>query len=72
MKTIKILLWLIILGLLSTLVYQNLAYFMTTVALTLDLKVSSWHWTIPELQNIAFFGICFFLGLLLPVSKALP
>ncbi|MBU1341432.1 MAG: hypothetical protein KKE44_22800 [Proteobacteria bacterium] len=69
MKTIKILLWLIILGLLSTLVYQNLAYFMTTVALTLDLKVSSWHWTIPELQNIAFFGICFFLGLFIAGVK---
>ena len=65
MKKIKILLWLIIFGLLGTLIYQNLDYFMTTVALKFDLKVASWNWTIPELQNIAYFGICFFLGFIL-------
>ena len=65
MKTIKYLLWLIILGLLGTLIYQNIDYFMTTIALKFDLKVASWNWTIPELQNIAFFGICFLLGVIL-------
>lgn len=71
MKTIKYLFWLIILILLGTLIYQNLEYFMTTEALTLDLKVASWHWTLPELQNIAFFGICFLLGLFLAGIKGL-
>ncbi|RLC25632.1 MAG: hypothetical protein DRH93_01270 [Deltaproteobacteria bacterium] len=65
MKTIKYLLWLIILVLLGILIYQNLDYFMTTVALRFDLKVSSWNWTIPELQNIVYFGICFLLGIIL-------
>ncbi len=65
MKTIKYLLLLIILGLLGILIYQNLDYFMTTVALKFDLKVASWNWTIPELQNIAYFGICFLLGIIL-------
>jgi len=69
MKKIKILLWLIIFGLLGTLIYQNLDYFMTTVALKFDLKVASWNWTIPELQNIAYFGICFFLGFILIGTK---
>jgi len=69
MKTIKYLFWLIILGLLGTLIYQNLDYFMTTTALTLDFKIGSWHWTIPELQNIAYFGICFLLGLILSWFK---
>jgi hypothetical protein len=69
MKKIKLLLWLIILGLLGVLIYQNLEYFMTTVALKFDLKVASWNWTIPELQNIAYFGICFLLGLILAGLK---
>ena len=49
MKKIKYLLWLIILGLFGILIYQNLDYFMTTVALKFDLKIASWNWTIPEL-----------------------
>jgi len=65
MKTIKYILWLIILGLLGILIYENLDYFMTGVALKFDLKVASWSWTIPELQNIAYFGICFLLGIIL-------
>ncbi len=69
MKKIKLLLWLIILGLLGTLIYQNLNYFMTTVALKFDLKVASWNWTIPELQNIAYFGICFLSGLIIAGLK---
>ena len=69
MKTIKYLLWLIILVLLGILIYQNLEYFMTTVALKLDLKISTWSWTIPEIQNIAYFAICFILGLILAGIK---
>ncbi|MCP3875627.1 MAG: hypothetical protein GY699_21040 [Desulfobacteraceae bacterium] len=71
MKIIKTLFLLIILGLLGTLIYQNLEYFMTTVALNLDLKFNSWAWTVPELQNIAYFGICFLLGLFLAGGKGL-
>ena len=69
MKKIKYLLWLIILGLLGILIYQNLDYFMTTKALRFDLKIASWNWTMPELQNIAYFGICFLLGLILAGLK---
>jgi len=69
MKKIKYLLWLIILGLFGVLIYQNLEYFMTTQALKFDLKVASWNWTIPEIQNIAYFGICFLLGLILAYGK---
>lgn len=69
MKKIKLLLWLIILGLLGTLIYQNSEYFMTSVSLNFDLKIASWSWTIPELQNIAYFGICFLLGLIMAGLK---
>lgn len=69
MKTIKYLLWLIILVLLGVLIYQNLEYFMTTVALKLDLKIAMWSWTIPEIQNIVYFAICFILGIILAGIK---
>ncbi|MBU8849153.1 MAG: hypothetical protein KOO64_06385 [Desulfobacterales bacterium] len=69
MKKIKYFLWLIIAGLLGILIYQNLDYFMTTSALKFDLKVGSWSWTIPELQNIVYFGICFLLGLIIAGVK---
>jgi len=65
MKTIKFLFWLIILGFIGIIIYQNLDYFMAKTALKIDLKISSWNWTIPELQNIAYLGICFLLGLFL-------
>ncbi len=69
MKTIKYLLWLIIIAMLGILIYQNLEYFMTTVALKFNLNVATWNWTIPELQNIAYFGICFLLGFILAGIK---
>lgn len=55
----------IILVVLGIFVYQNLEYFMTTTILKIDLKFNSWNWTIPELQNLAYFGICFFLGIII-------
>ena len=71
MKTIKFLFLLIILGLLGLLVYQNLEYFMAKQALSIDLKISGWHWTSPELPALAFWGICFGLGLLITGLKGL-
>lgn len=69
MKTIKFIFWVIILALLGTLIYQNRAYFMTTATLDLDLKITGWKWTMPPIQNIAYFGICFLLGLILAGIK---
>ena len=69
MKKIKYFLWLIVLAVLGILIFQNLDYFMAKQALKFDLKISSWNWTIPELQNIAFFAICFFLGFILAGFK---
>ena len=71
MKTIKTLFLLVILGLLSTLIYQNLDYFMTPAALHIDFKISTWQWTIPALPLIAYWGICFGLGLLITGMKGL-
>jgi hypothetical protein len=71
MKTIKILFLLIILGLLSTLIYQNLDYFMAPSVLHFDLKVETWKWATPQLPAIAYWGICFGLGLLITGMKGL-
>ena len=71
MKIVKYLFLLIILGLLGTLIYQNLDYFMTTAGLHLDLKISTWHWSAPELTNIAYWGICLGLGLLITGIKGM-
>jgi len=71
MKTIKTLFLLVIIGMLSTLIYQNLDYFMASSALHIDFKVSTWQWTIPALPLIAYWGICFGLGLLITGMKGL-
>lgn len=70
MKTIKYLLLLIILMLLGILIYQNSDYFMAATLLNFDLGFKSAFWKL-ELQNIAFWGICFLLGLILAGSKGL-
>jgi hypothetical protein len=69
MKTIKMLLLLMILGLVGLLIYQNIDYFTTGTMLTLNLKFTGW--TAPELPNWAFWGICLGLGLLITGIKGL-
>ncbi len=69
MKKIKYFLWLISLIAFGILIYQNSDFFMTKQALKFDLKISSWNWTMPALQNIAFFAICFFIGFILAGMK---
>ncbi len=71
MKTIKFLFWLIILAFLGILIYQNQEYFMAPTPLKLDLQVTGYAWAIPPIQNIAYFGICFLLGLILAGIKGL-
>lgn len=69
MKTIKLLILLIIFGLAGLLIYQNIDYFTTKEMLTLNLKFTGW--TVPELPNWAFWGICLGLGLLITGIKGL-
>ena len=71
MKKIKAIFLLVILGLLGILIYQNLTYFMTPTVLHIDLKISTWYWTTPELPLIAYWGICLGLGLLITGMKGL-
>jgi hypothetical protein len=69
MKTVKFLFLLIILGLLGLLIYQNIDYFTAGSSLSLNLNFA--QWTVPELPNWAFWGICFGLGLLITGMKGL-
>ncbi|MDD9303963.1 MAG: hypothetical protein HUK40_17100 [Desulfobacter sp.] len=71
MKTIKFLFFLIILGLLGLLVYQNQEYFLATYPLHIDFKISSWQYTAIPLANIAYWGICLGLGLLITGLRGL-
>lgn len=67
MKAIKYLFLLIILILLGTLGYQNQDYFMAATPLHINLDFLSFHYsyTAKALPNVAYWGICFGLGLLI-------
>lgn len=69
MKTLKYLFLLIIILLIAGLVYLNLDYFMATVSFKIDVK--DFHYAIPELQNGAYWAICFLLGLFLAGANGL-
>ncbi len=65
MKKIKLFLGLIVLALIGTVIYQNWAFFSEEPALNLDLFLKSWHWTTSGINNIAYWGGCFVIGLLI-------
>lgn len=69
---LKLVLLIVVIGLLSLLVFENQEYFLAVQAFTVDLKIhESLNWTIPGVPNLAFWGICFFIGLFLAGYKAL-
>lgn len=69
MKLIKFVLFLIVIGLLTTLGYQNKAYFLAETAF--ELKAGSFHYTLQALPNWAYWGICFAAGLLITGIRGL-
>lgn len=60
MKKIKIAIWVIILGFLALIVYQNLPYFTAKHSFNLDLVFAQYSW--PELDNFILLLACFILG----------
>ena len=69
MKKVKYVVLLIILAFLGVLIYQNQHYLLTTQSLKLNLI--AWKGTLPAIQNIAYFGICLLLGLIIAGIKGL-
>jgi len=64
MKKAKIAFWLILIGFMGLLAYQNWDFFMSEHRLRLNLFVTE-EFSTPELQNAILFLIFFFAGLLI-------
>jgi len=65
MKKIKLTLGLLVIIFVALVIYQNRAYFFVKQALSFNLGVETWHWTAPEVQNVAYFGGCLVIGFLI-------
>ena len=61
-KRVKIGIWVIIIGFLALMVYQNQNFFLARQSLGLNLYFK--NYSLPEIVNIFFFFICFLAGLL--------
>ena len=64
-KRVKIGIWVIILGLLALMVFQNQNFFLARQSLGLNLYFK--NYSLPEVVNIFLFFICFLAGLFLAV-----
>ena len=64
MKNVKIVLWLILLGITGLVAYQNKAFFLEPHSFTVDFFVGGIHQS-PEWPNAVWFLACFSLGLLI-------
>lgn len=72
MKKVKIILGLIVVALAGTVIYQNSEYFFAKTALTFTLVLfKTFHWTLPEVSNIAFFGASLVIGLVIAGGVAI-
>ncbi len=63
MKKAKVLLWLIIIGFIGLVIYQNNAFFMTKHSFGIDLMV--FNYRSPEIYSAILFLLFFILGLLI-------
>ena len=61
-KRVKIGIWVIIIGFLALMVYQNQNFFLARQSLGLNLYFK--NYSLPEIVNIFLFFICFLAGLL--------
>lgn len=63
MKKAKVLLWLIIIGFIGLVIYQNNSFFMTKHSFGIDLMV--FNYRSPEIYSAILFLLFFILGLLI-------
>jgi hypothetical protein len=71
MKVLKTILFFIVLIFFGVTVFVNHEYFLTKYSIIIGLRLEDWQWPLPELTNLAYFGICFGIGLLLPTYLGL-
>ncbi|MFO7884779.1 MAG: hypothetical protein R6U68_08160 [Desulfobacteraceae bacterium] len=65
MKKVKLFLFLIVVIFVGLIIYQNREFFLTKQALSLSLGVETWQWTAPGVANVAYWGGCFVIGLII-------
>ena len=70
MKQVKLIFWLLILGFMGLVFFQNKAFFLVKNSLQIDLWFEKY--TIPEIANGLYFLGCFLIGLLLAYFYQLP
>ncbi|MEE8398803.1 MAG: LapA family protein [Desulfobacterales bacterium] len=63
MKKVKTVVWLIILGFIGVVIFQNWSYFDVPVVLKINLGFT--EYPVPEFPNIVFLVVCFAMGLLI-------
>lgn len=64
MRNIKLVLWLVVIGLVALVVYQNSIYFTQHQVFALDVPFVARHFETPSLPNAVFLLFFFSLGLL--------
>jgi hypothetical protein len=67
MKKLKLVFWLIVIGIFGFIGYQNQEYFlaMHSLVIDIDLKFKHYNYQTPEFYNAVSFAACFLLGLLI-------
>jgi hypothetical protein len=64
MKNLKIVLWLILVGITALIVFQNWEFFSLKKSLMVNVYLAP-HYNTPELPYAVWFFACFFIGLLI-------
>ncbi len=65
MRKIKITFGLLVIIFVALLIYQNRAYFFAKQALSFILVPEKFQWTAPAVENVAYFGGCLVIGILI-------
>ncbi|KJR44069.1 hypothetical protein MCHI_000033 [Candidatus Magnetoovum chiemensis] len=65
MKKFKFTLGLLVIIFVALVIYQNRAYFFAKQALSLVIVPEKFQWTAPAIENVAYFGGCIIIGILI-------
>ena len=65
MKKFKLTLGLLVVIFVALIIYQNRAYFFAKTSLSFILVPDKFQWTAPAVENLAYFGGCLVIGILI-------
>jgi uncharacterized integral membrane protein len=69
MKKFKYALWVLLIGFLGVLIYQNQGFFLTQYSLDINLGFAQYH--IPEVYCVVIIAVFFFAGMLIAYTASL-